>query len=129
MMFIGLLTSKLGGWVIVGALVLLLVGGVVLHMRATANSVALLTKQVTVLSLQTKNLQAANDALQADIANVAQAQAIANQQITAVRAQASNDSRALFNRTFDPNNAAIQTQINQSMSDTFKRLEDETHAP
>jgi hypothetical protein len=128
-MFFGLLTSKLGGWLIVGVLVTTLVGGVALHLRATANTVAALNKQVTLLSLQAKSLQTANDALQADIADVAQAQTTANHDIDTIRSQAASDSRDLLNRTFEPSDAGVQNQINKETSDIFKRLEDESHAP
>jgi outer membrane murein-binding lipoprotein Lpp len=121
---LAILGSKFGAYGIALFILILVVGGIYLHMRAEAATIIQLNQQVTLLSVQTKSLQTANDAMRADVDNVQQAQTNANRAIETVRVTAATAVKTVHDRTFTTGTpTAIQLQVNKEMSDTFKQLE------
>jgi hypothetical protein len=124
-----ILDSKLGAYGIALFILILVVGGIYLHMRAEAATIIQLNQQVTLLSVQTKSLQAANDTMRADVDNVQQAQSNANRMIETVRLQAATAVKTVHDRSFTTGTpTAIQLQVNKEMGDRFKQLEDISRA-
>jgi cytochrome c biogenesis factor len=64
--------SRIGGYVMVAGILVLLIGGMLLHMHLTANTVSALQNQVSQLSQQASALQLANMALKIDVTHVQQ---------------------------------------------------------
>lgn len=125
-----LLGSRLGGYLIVGFILLLIIGGVAMHMKITANTLIELRQQVTLLSVQTEALKSANAAMQADVANIVAAQTAANDAIAEARDKATTATQTVRNRTFSAKNSLLlQSQVNAEMVALFQRLETSTRAP
>jgi uncharacterized protein YoxC len=118
------LGSKIGAYMIAAIVIILVVIGVILHLRAESQTIIKLDQQVTLLQVETKNLEAANDAMRADINNVQQAQRTADQTLSAVRDQADSAVKLVRTRTFTTRNpSALQAQLNKETREFFAHVQ------
>lgn len=121
------LGTKFGAYAIIGIMLLSIGGGLFFYLRSTANTIVGLRQQITILSVQTTQLQEANDALKDDVANVVAAQTIVNNSLEDIRQQAVAASLAVRTQKFTSGPAA-QDQVNKATADFFKQLEDISRA-
>jgi uncharacterized protein YoxC len=119
------LASSVGKYVMIAVLAIILLGGAFLYVKYTQSVITSLSQQVTGLQLQTKDLQAANTALQQDIQRVQQAENATNQALQSIRLQSAQMARAIQSRTFNTSDPkALEIQVNKDTAATLKGLED-----
>ncbi len=119
------LFSPIGKFLTIGLVVAIVVGGAILYIKMTNDTIQNLTTQVTALAIQSQSLQAVNDAMQKDIADVKKIQDATNNQLNAIRVGSAKAAQTLRNRTLNTSNTkALQDQVNKETSDAFKVLQD-----
>lgn len=120
----------LNKYVIGLGLSLVVVIGAYSYVKVSANTIRGLRDKVTILAIQTDNLQKANEAMQRDIELVQQTQAETNEKLNAIRVAASQALRELASRKFEAKNVGpLTVQINKETADMFHRLETLSHGP
>ena len=123
--------GTIGKYLIIMFAIVAVIGGAILYIKWTSDTIATLSQQVTALNIQSKSLQAANDAMSKDIAAVKQVQDATNQQLTDIRVQSAQTAHQLEQKIHSEISkantpATLQTQVNSDTAAAFKSLEDLT---
>ena len=123
----GLLLNR---YVIIGVVLLVVIGGGAAYGKISADMIRDLREQVGVLTEQTKELQATNQALVADFSRVQRAQQDTDRKLENIRLTAIQVMRQISSRTYDTHDIpALQQQVNKDMADVLQRLATLGHAP
>src|ERR1700749_2040906 len=109
--------GTIGKYLIIMFAIVAVIGGAILYIKWTSDTIATLSQQVTALNIQSKSLQAANDAMSKDIAAVKQVQDATNQQLTDIRVQSAQTAHQLEQKIHSEISkantpATLQTQVN-----------------
>jgi len=111
-------------YVILSIIMLIIIGGAAFYVKISSDTIRELRDKVTVLDLQSKSLQAANDFMQADVKNIQEAQRQTNQKLDTIRLASAQLTRTILSRKFDTSHIKeLQQQINKDTTSALQQLE------
>jgi chromosome segregation ATPase len=124
------LGGTLGKYLFFAIGLIIIVGSAFLYIKYTTDKITALNERIVALDIQAKSLQAANDSLEQNVAQVQAAQTETNRNLENIRVTSAQTAANIRNQILSVTNPVVlQGQVNKNMAATLKALQDLSRAP